>query len=80
LASIKDQRCPSCSQTLNAAKALDGQSLTPEPGDLSICMHCHKGLTWDENMDLRLATSTELDELWQELCKLEEEKGNAKVS
>lgn len=32
--------CPVCGTTLDAATALDGEEIKPNPGDVSICIKC----------------------------------------
>ena len=57
--------CPHCHHRLTGTSALvseDGEPITPEPGDVSICSGCASLLVFDESLRLRPATEAE----WRE--------------
>lgn len=56
---IVESKCPTCSKTLNAAKAL-GENATPAAGDVSICSYCGSILTFQEDLSMK---RMEIDEL-----------------
>ena len=62
--------CPSCRRDLNGAARLNGdETERPQVGDYSICLYCHSGLVFTDDFELRLATSSENEEIWNEMCK-----------
>lgn len=54
-------RCPLCGLESNAASSPEGA--TPDPGDITICMHCAGLLVFTDDMRLRTATNAEIAEL-----------------
>lgn len=54
--------CPACGYRLDAAQDADGNS-RPASGDVSFCFGCGTILIFTDDMAVRLATDTELDEL-----------------
>lgn len=59
---VKTMLCPHCGHTLDAASAMDGSDLTPNPGDMSVCISCGEFLEFDKEMTLVTAHNGILDE------------------
>ena len=42
-------QCPVCDSGFDAASAVDGEDLTPEPGDITICLYCGEWMMFDDD-------------------------------
>jgi len=59
---LKEQPCPTCTRSLNAASAVEGNHL-PKVGDVTICLYCGSILMFYEGLDLKAMTSRQIDDL-----------------
>jgi hypothetical protein len=50
--------CPSCGKVLDAARSITQRRLTPQPGDISICLYC-RAINIFEGNSLRSANAEE---------------------
>jgi hypothetical protein len=50
--------CP-CGHILNASMALDGSTVRPSPGDVTMCAECGRALQFDEQLSLQPLTVDE---------------------
>lgn len=59
-----DPHCPKCHAGCDGYTGLgkDGAKITPAPGDATICVYCAAILTFDDKMELRLATVAEMSD------------------
>ena len=56
--------CPQCGKVLDAATPTRLEDKrAPEPGDISVCLHCHGLLVYGDDMSLREPTDDEIVEL-----------------
>lgn len=63
---LKESKCPACNYKLNAATgSVEGE--VPGPGDVSICINCTATIEYTDDMDLRLLTEKEYNELPREM-------------
>lgn len=58
--------CPSCGAPINCATSAYGEAV-PTPGDLSVCVYCTTVLVFCADLDVRLATEVEIDDLPSEV-------------
>lgn len=62
--------CPHCGKKLDMSTGIGkeesddllDESLTPKPGDMSVCAYCSEVNTFDDEMQLRVATAEEIVE------------------
>lgn len=50
---IPEDRCPTCSESLECACSADGENQPPSPGDYTFCFRCGASLRFDDQMKHR---------------------------
>lgn len=60
---MKNNNCPHCGEVLSGSKCLDNEGQDPDPGVITVCVHCASVLKYTEDMDLVQVTDQELDQL-----------------
>ena len=55
---VPGSACPSCGKVLDAARSITKKRLTPQPGDISICLYC-RAINVFEGNNLRPANAEE---------------------
>ena len=64
--------CPYCGYEMDAATHATSGEATPHPDDIGICLECGGAMVYQEDMRLRVLTSTEVAAMSQgELAALE---------
>lgn len=75
--------CPHCGYVANCSSNLEDEDLRPVPGDPNICVDCVELSLYDDDLQLRLPTTDELngfpEELKQEIAFLQNVLMSAKV-
>lgn len=68
-------KCPKCKQNIDVAKSVEGGH-EPKPNEIVLCAYCAQILIYRSDMQLRSATSEEVNHLiikfpkvWQEIVK-----------
>jgi hypothetical protein len=56
-------RCPGCGAKLDAARAVDADAASPDPGDFSICLDCGHLMAFDDQRMLRDLTDDEMHQI-----------------
>jgi len=57
----KESSCPFCSAIINASTDLNGDSIKPKIGDLSICSRCGAWLVFRKDLTVREARQEDLE-------------------
>lgn len=47
---MKPTDCPQCGKTLDEATCMNATSLTPKPGDFTVCVYCGEILTFTQSL------------------------------
>jgi hypothetical protein len=57
---LPPQPCPNCGKTLDAAGSF-AEGITPDPGDLTICLYCGHFMAFDDDLSFRELTPEEMN-------------------
>jgi phage FluMu protein Com len=72
----KFKKCPSCGTITDSDSVAFGEDAKPSPGDVSICLYCAKLLVFGDDLNLKLPTNKQLEEIkadretWDEIQKV----------
>lgn len=64
---FEDTKCPCCGHVMNAVTGAEGESESPNPGDVSVCIECTSYLIFDHDLKLQVMTVDEVCELDSEV-------------
>lgn len=56
-------QCPTCAYRFDAATSADDKPVSPQPGDLSICLNCGEALVFGEDLRYTIATQETITRL-----------------
>lgn len=59
----KNDNCPYCGKEFDCATELNGEVKGPSSGDWSVCIACAKPLRFDDELNLRKITKSEVVEI-----------------
>jgi hypothetical protein len=63
---IPESKCPKCGASLDAVSPVGDKEATPSEGDFSICGYCGTFLRFGEDLQIKTADNTDLNELFQD--------------